>query len=686
MHETVAYFKSLLDKVPEETSWETVATVIRGEYLREKTLAYRKALAESNNPLMSSIKHSCPGIICQVHVEDGRNSDCILGYTGTFMADFDHLEPDKIPEMVSRIRADKHTMFCYTTISGKGLRVIAKVDSKVTEKNFAAAWRTVNEHYKRLVGEDYDKQCSNTTRMCGLAWDPHVYFNPIARRMRIDYSLGDRPKKKSVGRPVMAKTVSERVRNQVERDGAVYAEGHHNDYVMRCVYLMNRYGVKQDDCTDWALGSFEDYDATHPGAVRGIVKNVYLKYSDEHGCLSAAKHNATVSEIQEYINNHYKMRHNKLSFKVEYAQLTDSPSPDYNIIDDRFVNSLWRQMQLDNVSTDLQTLNTIIGSNFVPEYHPFRLWIENLPPWDGKTDYIGQFFSLVHCKNVSDREYRFYTRCWFLAMVASVLDDKVVNHEILTFIGAQGTYKSSFMLNILPTHLRAYYATKNNSYQLDKDDYIMLAENIIISLEEIDAMDTRQINQLKAFTTLPQIKERMPYGRHKVIMPRVASLCATGNNLTFLADQTGNRRWLPFNIDHIDNPWKADIPYEGMYAQAFALIKSGENFWLDNEQIKQLNEHNCEFQTPDPATEMIVTYYTIPRTEAETKYMTSSKIAARFAPLMKISPTKIGIALAALGFEQVRSKKGRFWKVAERPAADIDGRLPDENRAEDLPF
>ena len=208
-------------------------------------------------------------------------------------------------------------------------------------------------------------------------------------------------------------------------------------------------------------------------------------------------------------------------------------------------------------------------------------------------------------------------------MVASVLDPKVVNHQILTFIGEQGTYKSSFMLHILPPNLRDYFATKNNSYQLDKDAYLMLAENIVISLEEIDSMTTKEVNQLKAFTTMPQVKERPPYGRHKVLMPRVASLTATGNNLTFLSDQTGNRRWLPFHVKCIDNPWTADIPYEGMYAQALALIRQGEHYWLNDEDIHALNTRNRDFQTPDPAREMIVTYYMLPRTEAETKYMTS---------------------------------------------------------------
>ena len=228
------------------------------------------------------------------------------------------------------------------------------------------------------------------------------------------------------------------------------------------------------------------------------------------------------------------------------------------------------------------------------------------------------------------------------------------------------------------------------SFQLTKDDYLMLAQNVIISLEEIDSMTTKELNQMKAFTTMPHINERPPYARHTVLMPRVASLTATGNNLTFLTDQTGNRRWLPFHVASIDNPWVADIPYEGMYAQALALIRSGERYWLDDADIRRLNDHNRSFLAPDPARELIVTYYRVPRTEAETKYLTATKIAAQFAPCIKVSPTKVGAAMAELGFEQVRTYKGRFWKVAERPQCEIDSRIPDaehgENSFDDLPF
>ena len=118
------------------------------------------------------------------------------------------------------------------------------------------------------------------------------------------------------------------------------------------------------------------------------------------------------------------------------------------------------------------------------------------------------------------------------------------------------------------------------------------------------------------------------------------------------------------------------------------LIRRGERFTLNDEEIRQLNEHNRDYQAPDPAMELIVTYFRKPRTEAETLYMTATKIAAKFAPLVKISSVRIGMALGELGFEQVRTKKGRFWKVAERIVADIDHRLPDdeETATDDLPF
>ena len=729
----VIYFDSLTATEPQGASWEKMMEVLRSDFLKEKTLKYRallsqldqaeasgdKAAIDGIKAEMKNVKTGCPAIVCQALLEGGKDKTCIRDYTGYMMADFDHVPDDRLAEALAKVKADPYAFVVYTTISGRGFRVIARVDEKVTEVNFRAAWLSVNEYFKGVTGLGYDTQCSNVTRLCGLAWDAKAEYHPVAKRVKVKHSLDSKKarKGKGAGRPAKAANLSERVRQMVEADGAVYADGRHNDYVSRCIYLMNRYGVPIDNCIEWALDEFDDYAASHPKTVESMVRNIYQKHSDEHATLAAStsSRKASISEMENFISERYNIRLNLLSMKLEFCEkphndnindtsrshssLDDTSRShssffilhsSFNTVDDRFVKSLWRKMQLAGINADLQALFNILGSDFVEAYHPFKSWIERLPAWDGTTDYIRQFFSLVHCADISDEEFHRYTRCWFLAMVASVMYDDAVNHCILTFIGRQGTYKSTFMLYILPPHLRQFFATKSNSFQLTKDDRLMLAQNIVISLEEIDSMAPKEINQLKAFTTLPQVNERPPYGHNTMLMPRVASLTATGNNLTFLTDQTGNRRWLPFHVMGIDNPRTAHIPYEGMYAQALALIRGGERYWLEDSDIRKLNEHNRNFMAPDPATELIVTYFMHPRSEAETKYMTATKIAARFAPAVKLSSTKVGLAMAELGFEQHRQKNGRFWKVAERPQCDIDSCIPDIDHSElhesDMPF
>ena len=150
-----------------------------------------------------------------------------------------------------------------------------------------------------MIELDYDAQCSSNTRMCGLAWDPDVRYKPLAKRMKINKSLGKTTsarKGKGAGRPVEAKNLADKVKRLVEADGAVYADGQHNDYVSRCVYLMNRYGATMANCTNWALEEFKDYEAKHPGNVANMVKSIYATHADEHAIL-AKPHKPSLAEI-----------------------------------------------------------------------------------------------------------------------------------------------------------------------------------------------------------------------------------------------------------------------------------------------------------------------------------------------------------------------------------------------------
>lgn len=51
-----------------------------------------------------------------------------------------------------------------------------------------------------------------------------------------------------------------------------YAAGSHNDYISRCLYLMNRFGVPEAEAEVWAVELFADYDTA---SVRSTAKSCY---------------------------------------------------------------------------------------------------------------------------------------------------------------------------------------------------------------------------------------------------------------------------------------------------------------------------------------------------------------------------------------------------------------------------
>ena len=52
-------------------------------------------------------------------------------------------------------------------------------------------------------------------------------------------------------------------------------------------------------------------------------------------------------------------------------------------------------------------------------------------------------------------------------------------------------------------------------------------------------------------------------------------------------------------------------------------------------------------------------------------------IVARFGGAMRLNAIQVGNAIKDLGFEQHRTRDGRFWAVKERPASDIGRFLPE---------
>ena len=728
-------FHSLRDTRPEPTTWQVLFKEITNSTHTTATRHYRAHLAtlsdieatgdaqqlEQWKLTKSNLKNAQPAFIPSVLLEGGRTYAHVKGFTGFIMVDIDGIPPERFAAILTLVKEDIHSFLVYITISGCGIRVISHVEGGVTKANYRMVWEWVNDHYARLCEVEIDGQCKNATRMSVLCHDPEALLRPEASSF---HTSGMKPRekpKRGTAVTVTAERAYKIIRAQLEEEGIAYAPGSYNDYVSRCFYHTNRCGVPQADAEAWALRTFPDYPREQ---LLPIIKSCYsltmefntvplprsVRKKEKENDSSHKK--ATVEEMEEFINGYMKFRMNMLTHQIEtqliadaYTDRPEASACHWQRLTDHIENSLWCAMQHHGMAVNLNELHTLLGSDFVKEYHPLKEYLDGLPPWDGETDYIGRLAAMVHVKesphsplqqdksrernDLSETPVRFadILKRWMVSMIAAALNETVVNQVILTLIGRQGSYKTSFMQHILPPVLSEYYTTKSNSSRMTKDDLFTMTENLVINLEEIDTMPPSELNQLKAMVTQRYVDERRAYGRNKVHLPHVASFVATGNNLQFLTDDTGNRRWLPFEVEDIDSPWEADIPYEGIYSQTYALYQDVNfRYWFTDKEIQQLRGHVQQFEVPRPEYELILTYYRKPVGLERGVYTTSSQIIGRFGNTsLRLSLQKVGRAMRELGFRQVKASNANYWVVVERTTEEVQHLLPAEAEQADPP-
>ena len=388
---------------------------------------------------------------------------------------------------------------------------------------------------------------------------------------------------------------------------------------------------------------------------------------------------ATVEDIQAFLDERVLLRYNMVTHQTEVHLLTDfgddlSKPAEWQRMSDRIENSLWKDLSKEK-PVRMQDLHHVIESDYVAAYHPFRFYLEHLPPWtEEQGDNIMELSLSVNVKGDSDEQFLFaaYLKKWLVAMVASWMDDKVVNNVMLVLIGEQGSYKTTWFAHLLPPQLREYFYTKTNSGMVSKDDLLTLSQYGLMCWEELDSMQLKELNKLKAAMTMPSINERAAYARHHENRPHLASFCGTGNNVQFLSDPTGTRRWLPFEVVSIESPLSQPFNYEGIYSQAYALYRQGFRYWFDRNEILQLAQHNKQFETAQSANELIDEFFRKPVGIEGGDFLPASVILQLIggANMKELSSTKVGRALTEMGFEYKLRDGIRRYRVVRRTESE----------------
>lgn len=197
------------------------------------------------------------------------------------------------------------------------------------------------------------------------------------------------------------------------------------------------------------------------------------------------------------------------------------------------------------------------------------------------------------------------TRLFFVGAVAKAYKPETKFDYVLDLVGGQGAGKTTLLKKIS----NGWYTDQFTDFK-DKDNYANMLRSLIVNDDEMTATANSSFEILKKFISSEVLEYRKPYGRSTVRRARNFVMARTTNEVTYLKDKTGERRFLP-NLVNKSLQKKSPITdltqdyIDQFWGECTALYNDGFSFLLKSEEEELLNQHREDFMYIDAEEEAI---------------------------------------------------------------------------------
>ncbi len=732
----ITIFKNFNEVIEHKTIPEILHEIKTGKY-RPGITYLRKSLAENKLEAYEKAKKSLPAFTPSGKFVGGRKMEFLEAYSNFIILDIDKLSQTDLQNAKQKANQSEFTYASFISPSGNGLKILVKVNT--TKEDHKETFLAIQKHYETLLNHEIDKSGKDITRLCFYSFDDKLYHNEAAKTFvtkeqnemlssraesRGEMSLSaTNSNQSSHTEPVEVRQTdnqqpttenSEAIYNHCIRfteKKVQYATGSRNVFVHQLACNLNRKGVSLNEALSFILTDFGYDEKEVTQTVHSAYGNIHefgkdenfeknrntknnTKKSDNQNLSSRAESRGDfyedeeeektritpIDKLENFLTSRYNFRHNIVSGKLEYQQLSSSSlsgrsggaKKKWHVMNDFIENSMLRECLKGRIKTNLSSLRNLLYSDFCELYNPFEDYFYNLPSYDEKTDYI-----LELANTITTTKQELWQECfkkWIVAMVGCVLDDKVINHTVIVFSGKQGLGKTTWVEKLVPRKLKEYLFSGTINPN-NKDTLVQLSECMLINLDELENLNRSEIGSLKEIITKTQIRMRKAYGHNNETMPRRASFAGSVNTAQFLNDSTGSRRFLCFEVENIQ--YQHEINIDNVLSQALYLFKTGFRHWFDQEEIKNITENNEQYQLRSPEEELLLTWFEPCDRENATHYLNASQIAAKLAERAKITINdgtinKIGKALKKHNFTRLMRKGSPVYAVKEFTYEEVD--------------
>ncbi len=387
---------------------------------------------------------------------------------------------------------------------------------------------------------------------------------------------------------------------------------------------------------------------------------IETKESKEKDAPSKTKN--LTENVESFLKSHYDFRYNVLTEETEFRSL-ERMSEGFQSVNQRVLNTLCLEAHEAGIACWDRDLSRCIYSTRIVDYHPFRLYLDELPKWDG-VDRVLALARRVSENPLWEKEFRI----WMLGMTAQwmgIMGDHANSVAPLLISTEQGYLKSTFCKSLLPSVLQRYYMDKVDLTSQGNVER-RLAEMGLLNLDEFDKYSPAKMPLLKNLMQMASLSLCKAYQKNYRSLPRIASFIGTSNRKDLLTDPTGSRRFICVVVEHpID--CKA-IEYEQLYAQLKEEVLSGERYWFTKEEEQELQRNNLSFYRQGPVEDVLRSCYRSVEKGEECELLSAADIFQCLkkknpAAMRGANPTSLAQILVTVGIERKHTKFGNVYRV-----------------------
>lgn len=208
-----------------------------------------------------------------------------------------------------------------------------------------------------------------------------------------------------------------------------------------------------------------------------------------------------------------------------------------------------------------------------------REWLQSLE-WDG----VPRVLTFMHkYMGTEDSDYsRAVSTYLWTALAGRVMRPGCQVDMVPILTGAQGLRKSTAVQAIapFPHNFMEFGFNDINDNLSRRMRGVMIAE-----VAELQGMQTREAEHIKAFVTRKNEELIKKYQEFKSNYPRRVVFIGTSNEHRILSDQTGNRRWLPLQVLRPTDPEAIRRDLHQLWAEGRQMFKEHGVLWQSAENL-----------------------------------------------------------------------------------------------------